>query len=473
MVKELRPAGKLTTRPLELKLTDKETAIMLMHNTTYTSTPFGGLDGGWIIDAIIQEINVTSNSLISEWRASEHFDVNKSLAEVGDQGKTPETAFDFFRATGIDFDNDDNYVISSRNMFNAAAVRPGDGSTIWVLGGPLNTWDDVSAGQAVAMIASQGVQWHGNSTLMLLDGGYVPNYEGRVGRLSNARMLHLNVRTKTAVLLRTFTTPVAVASQHSQGSVRLLPSGNVFIGWGDDDASAAAYTEYSPEGRPICAARFQTPLGSGKRAAEKSRRSAGTGGRVVSKYDWVGKPLTKPVMVVKPEENAVYVSWNGDTQVHSWLLRTNYTERRDGSMGVRSVVPRTGFETSVPIPEDVGEAMQLLAVDNSGRQLVQSEVLWKPGDGPWSMEYQPPPPPMETESSEENVATDAAMGALQRYLSSERNCQLLLAISGLGLAFLALLWCRWTGRRWWKTMLLEGSSWYQRQRELKGEKGIV
>ncbi|KAJ2966712.1 hypothetical protein NQ176_g10021 [Zarea fungicola] len=131
MVKELRPVGRPTSRPVELKLTQTGTAVMLMHHVTQASGSVGGLKNGWINEAIIQEIDVASNELLFEWRASEHFDVGKSRASMaGEQGSTPSTAFDFFHATGIDVDHNRNYIIASRNMCNAAAVRRSDGSVL-------------------------------------------------------------------------------------------------------------------------------------------------------------------------------------------------------------------------------------------------------------------------------------------------------------------------------------------------------
>ncbi|KAJ3497591.1 hypothetical protein NLG97_g1775 [Lecanicillium saksenae] len=175
MVKELRPVGEISSKPVELKLTDNGTAILVMHNVTQASRPFGGVQDRWINEAIIQEVDMASNKLIHEWKASEHFDPAKSQLNSTWQGRSRDTAFDFFQATGLDLDHQGNYVISSRNMCNAAAVRRGgDGSVLWVLGGSLNSFGDGSPGQAAtAMLSSHAVQWHGESTLLLLDSGRV------------------------------------------------------------------------------------------------------------------------------------------------------------------------------------------------------------------------------------------------------------------------------------------------------------
>lgn len=480
--------GRLTSRPVELKLTQTGTAVVLMHSITRASGSVGGLENGWINEAIIQEIDVATNELLFEWRASEHFDVGKSRASIaGQQGSTPSTAFDFFHATGIDVDHNGNYVIASRNMCNAAAVRRSDGSVLWVLGGVLNSLDDVSAGQAVVMAASQGIQWHGDTTLMLLDGGYVPHWQGRSERPGNARMIYVNATSNEAALMRTYRTPVAVASQHSHGSIQLLRRGRVFVGWGDGNPSAAVYTEYSRNGRAICAARFQDDDDdhhhhqhgeSGDKFRTKPthppRGMGSRGGRVVSKYQWTGRPAAPPVIVVRAWERALYVSWNGDTQTTSWLLQSNDTRRRDGSLGINSVVKKTGFETRIPIPRNVGEVMQLVAVEGSGRVLVHSELLWKQDETgcAWSTE-RAAKTVRHGEDDEEHLPAGTLGHGWRKLVSSEKHCRLGLALAGLGASICALAWCWWKGRQLWRRMLAEGDSWNQRQWLLKGEKGAV
>ncbi|KAM3478307.1 hypothetical protein MY8738_006041 [Beauveria namnaoensis] len=460
MVKELRPVGEISSRPVELKLTDDGTAIMVMHNATQVHNPLGSLQNGWINDAIIQEIDMTSNELVFEWRASHHFNVTMSQAATENQGQTPETAFDFFHATGIDLDHKGDYVISSRNMCNAVALRRGHGNVLWVLGGRLNSFEDASEGEAAAMISSQGIQWYGDSTLLLLDSGHMPDIEGWPGRRSNARTIHVNTTTNTAALLRMYSTPAAETSRHSKGTVQRLRNGNVFVGWGDDNPLAATYTEYSEDGRVLCAAHFRE---ASVASAKFWKTTSGGGGRVMSKYSWTGTPAAQPVIVVRPQEGALYVSWNGDTQTTAWLLRSNNTERGDGSLGARCVVDRAGFETRIPIPHDIGEVIEIMGVDDRGRTLVRSELIWSEGaSGTWSTQR------MLKASTYEDVFVEPSPSWQQR-VSAGRHCRLKRALLGLGLSVAALL-CRRRIR--WKR--LREAEWrYPRQMVMKGEKSAV
>ncbi|TQV97869.1 Arylsulfotransferase-like protein [Cordyceps javanica] len=463
IVRELRPWGQFSSPPVELKLTEKGTAIMVMHNVTQAHKPFAGLQNGWINDAIVQEIDLMSNELVFEWRASHHFAVEMSQASIKDQGRTPGTAYHFFHATGLDIDHNGNYIIASRNMCNAAALRRSDGNVLWVLGGALNSFADGGTGQAVAIISSQGVRWHGDATLLLLDGGYVPEVEGQPGRRSNARIIHLDTSANTATLTKMYTTPAAASSRHAQGRLQRLRGGNVFVSWGDGSSPwAVAYTEYSPQGQMLCAARFreESKPSSFAISAKFSRKKGswgrargerrGEGGRVVSKHEWTGSPAARPVMVVHPQENALYVSWNGDTRTTAWLLRSNNTERRDGSLGVRQVVARTGFETRIPIPRDVGEVIEVMAVDGDGKTLVRLELIWSEGaSGTWSTQR------VLEEGKEEQMTTtdESVLSPLpwwQTSMSSSGHDEL--ALSGLVFSVAVFVWRRWIRRRWGKRL---------------------
>lgn len=63
----------------------------------------------------------------------------------------------------------------------------------------------------------------------------------------------------------------------------------------------------------------------------------------VYRYPWVGQPSTKPNVVACPSsksgKTAVYVSWNGATDVQSWKVFS-------GSQ-VKQTAIRNGFETTI------------------------------------------------------------------------------------------------------------------------------
>lgn len=87
---------------------------------------------------------------------------------------------------------------------------------------------------------------------------------------------------------------------------------------------------------------------------------------------WTGCPRTKPDVFAclgEQGKTAVYVSWNGATDVQAWRVR-------DGSSGngtVSHVAPRNGFETRVVVEEGLDKVI-VEAVGGMGDG-IKSEVV--------------------------------------------------------------------------------------------------
>jgi Arylsulfotransferase (ASST) len=111
----------------------------------------------------------------------------------------------------------------------------------------------------------------------------------------------------------------------TQGGMQVLPNGNVFVGWG----SQPAFSEFDSGGRLL----FDGRIGEGN-----DNYRAYRGG-------WTGRPETEPALVVDGGE--AVASWNGATEVVRWQLLAG--DRRS-ALRPAGLAPRTGFETSLPIP---------------------------------------------------------------------------------------------------------------------------
>lgn len=111
----------------------------------------------------------------------------------------------------------------------------------------------------------------------------------------------------------------------SQGSYQVLGNGHVF----QDHGAIPKIEEYDRNGTVVMRARF------GYDSTMQSYRAY--------RYPWVGRPSTKPDVVACPwnesGKTAVYVSWNGATDVESWKVYS-------GSQ-VKQTALRNGFETII------------------------------------------------------------------------------------------------------------------------------
>lgn len=111
----------------------------------------------------------------------------------------------------------------------------------------------------------------------------------------------------------------------SQGGYQELENGHVLQGHG----AIPKIEEYDENGTIVMRARF------GYDMTMQTYRAY--------RYPWVGKPATKPDVVACPSrkggKTAVYVSWNGATDVQSWKI---YSDSQ-----VKKTALRNGFETTV------------------------------------------------------------------------------------------------------------------------------
>ena len=111
----------------------------------------------------------------------------------------------------------------------------------------------------------------------------------------------------------------------SQGSYQSLGNGHVL----HDHGAVPKIEEYDENGMIVMRARF------GYDNTMQTYRAY--------RYPWVGQPSTKPDVVACSAggegSTAVYVSWNGATDVKSWKIYAN--------MEVKQTAVRNGFETRI------------------------------------------------------------------------------------------------------------------------------
>ncbi|MCB0869449.1 MAG: hypothetical protein KDB52_01330, partial [Solirubrobacterales bacterium] len=86
---------------------------------------------------------------------------------------------------------------------------------------------------------------------------------------------------------------------------------------------------------------------------------------------WSGNPVDGAIGVKSETEGAnsrVWVSWNGDTRVHTWRVLAG----QPGKLTFAGEAPRTGFETSIPVTGQPA-AFRLVGLDAGGKVLGRSK----------------------------------------------------------------------------------------------------
>ncbi|KAI0449860.1 Arylsulfotransferase-domain-containing protein [Xylaria acuta] len=396
LFRKFEPAGEGLKGDLhEFRVTEHGTALVTIYNPVPADlTSVGGPEQGWVLDCMVQEIDVDTGELLFEWSAIEHVTVNDTIRYLADEddGTTPETAFDFFHINSVDVDGEGNYIVSGRHTSSVMCISP-KGETRWTLGGLSNDFHDLSDGAATDFMYQHHAQPHANSTLSIFDNA-ASERSGRRSSHGHSRglLVRLDTADMTATLLRDFHDPSNPRAAVSQGSMQVLDD-RVVLGYGwlpfvtefarddddddddDDGSGAAAVVLCEVELAPWVAARWG--LVNTYRAF-KTR-------------DWVGRPAEPPSVYLDPADARAFVSWNGATEVERWvlqgaewadlllLLQRSKTEEEEVEVEEGFVdlddVRKESFETAFDILDDMPRYLRVAAVDRDGRVLMHSQVV--------------------------------------------------------------------------------------------------
>ena len=356
----------------EFKLSKDGTALFTIYNTTSTDLSSLGLwrsTSGWAEDSVFQEVDVASNELLFEWRASEHTYPGDSFMTNPFGGYFEGSPFDVFHINSIDKDSKGNYLISSRHFHSVTCISP-QGETLWQLGGVKNEFKDLSNGEALGFRWQHDARWvqepdeNGIGMISLFD-----NKEGGVlhvdGPYSRGLLLRVDVPNRTVEMIQEY---IAYSKTRapSQGSMEVLDNGNVFIGWGH----SAAFSEFQADGTLLCEWHFGPSLWDFLGNAVSYRAAK------VRKEEWQGRPRAPPD--AKEKGWKIYTSWNGATDVVAWGLEVTRSVDEHGRdiWEEIDVVVKEDFEDYFVLPTMSGsKRYRVAALDDNGQVIRYSDVV--------------------------------------------------------------------------------------------------
>ncbi len=337
-VRRVQAAAGLRGDLHEFVITPRDTALLTSYVIRKADLrAVGGPRDGTIQDAIFQEIDLASGRLLLEWHSIDHVPLEESYAPV-------EANWDFFHINSVDLDGDGNLLISSRSMQTLYKLDR-TGQILWRLGGKRN---DFEIGPGANFAWQHHARRQPDGTLTVFDNGATPAVEKR----SRGLILDVDEQAMSATLLHQYTHPKILAA--SQGSVQLLPNGNVFVGWGE----IPRVSEFHHSGQMV----FDAELGEKYESYRAFR------------LPWTGLPAEAPAIAATRAggETTVYASWNGATEVHSWqLLADGATGDLEPVASARSV----GFESALRASIAPGQYLAVQALDAGGAPLGQSRTV--------------------------------------------------------------------------------------------------
>jgi hypothetical protein len=256
--------------------------------------------------------------------------------------------WDYIHANSVAVTADGQLLVSCRETWSLCKIDRRTGEVIWRLGGKRSDFamgkDAQFAFQHHAQPVSRAITVFDNAS----DGKHRPRSQSR------AILLDVDEAGRAARLGRSYLHPKPLSSG-AEGSVQLLPDGNVLVGWG-----FRGYTsEFAPDGTMLTDAHFVAPTSSYR----------------AYRMPWHGRPRDKPAIAATSDRSTgnqtVYVSWNGATEVRGWRVHAGSEARHLPAVGV---APRRGFETAIPLGSASGY-VAVSALDAAGNVLGGSRTL--------------------------------------------------------------------------------------------------
>jgi len=328
----VRAANGLRADEHEFQLTPRGTALILAYRHV-----------GKLLEGVIQELDVATGRLRFEWHSLDH--VAPSEAYFRPAPGSPLDPGDYFHVNSVAEDADGNLLVSARNTCAIYKVDRETGKILWRLGGKRS---DFRMGPGTRFWWQHDARRRADATITLFDDGAAPPRAKR----SRALALRVDEDAMTVTLARAQAHPRGLLAT-SQGNAQFFPDGHVVVGWG-----AEPYlSEFDGAGRLVFDARLPKDVDTYR----------------AYRFAWAGRPRTPPAIVVRRkdlDENDVYASWNGATDVAAWVVLAG-----DDRGALRAIAhePKHGFETRIRVRRGFAR-YAVRALDGAGRTLAVSKA---------------------------------------------------------------------------------------------------
>ncbi len=335
-VARVRAGNGLQADVHEFLLTPAGTALITAYDPVDADlTAVGGPASHPTLDSVVQEVDVRSGRTLFQWRSLDHVPITDSYAPILDP-------YDYFHVNSVDVDTDGNLLVCARNTSAVYKIDRRSGEVLWRLGGRSS---DFQLGPRVFFMYQHDARAHADGTITLFDDGPGPS-----STQSRAIRIGLDQAARHATLIQEFVHPTPISSV-AMGNAQVLPGDSVFVGWGTEP--------YVTEFGPLGDVRFDATFPGGAWNYRAFRNV------------WVGKPAHGPAVAVRRHGAGatVYASWNGGTAHAFWRVEGG---RDAQTLEPLRTVPRTGFETAIPVPGRP-PVLRVSALD-AGRRVLTSRV---------------------------------------------------------------------------------------------------
>lgn len=321
-------------------ITDRGTMLLISYYPTPRDlSAVGGPADGWVLDGRIQEIDIATGAVVFEWSAADHVPAEHTFQEIApydDAMGTQDAPFDWFHLNSVTEDDDGSLILSARNMHAIYKLDKQTGELVWTLGGKAS---DFRMGEGTDFAWQHDAHRTADGTFTLLDNHV--DLDDAESEDSRGLRLALDEEAMTAEVAQQYDPPEERPAG-SMANLQELDDGTVVIGWGQEPY----FSEYTHDGELILDAAH-----------------GGDGSYRAYRLPWEARPTTAPEVVV--QDDSVFVSWNGATEVAQWRVIAGDDEATAEPV---QTVERDGFETEIPLEPGVAH-VTVEALDDNGEVL--------------------------------------------------------------------------------------------------------
>ncbi|KAI0016334.1 hypothetical protein F4780DRAFT_798391 [Xylariomycetidae sp. FL0641] len=383
----------------EALITDEGTVAMIVATVENADLrPVGGSEDEPYLNTYAQEVDPVTNEVLFQFNAADHFAFEDNYWPYNGDGPFHfDVPYDAWHFNSIEKTPQGDFLMSFRHLHAIILVDGATAQIKWILGGKRSQFADITPPDSGFGRAGASFHWQHNARfsgadrITLFDNhgihnGYCRNTssssssspfssdgDDEDAACSRGLELQLDLAAMTVRAVAQWRHPAGLLSASRGGVQRATPrAGHALVAWGQNPA----YTEHAPGGEVVM------DVQRGQVGLRLDHGVAGVVAYRAWKADWVGRPRWPPAIAAvrhhgddpaAGNRTAVYVSWNGATEVaeYALLVADNLTGLNGGD-AVASRAPRAGFETGFLLPAAAADSAafaRVAALDAAGRIL--------------------------------------------------------------------------------------------------------
>jgi hypothetical protein len=330
----------------ETTITPQGTLLGIVYNPVRRDLSFlGGPKEARVIDSVIQEIDIATGLVMSEWHSLGTIGLSESYARIPRGG---DPLYDYVHANSVTVTPTGDLLVSGRELWAGLVLDRTTGALKARIGGKRSSY---------RMLGSARFAWQHDihmpspGVVRIFDNEAAP----RVRSASRALFLRLDETARTARVTRAEVHEPNPLLAGTQGNVQATDdAGGIFVGWG----SQGYFTQYAGNGDVL----FDARIARGQDTYRAYR------------LPWTGAPSSPPAVAATAGGRSVFASWNGATQVARWRVLAGASATTLAPSGEAA---RTGFETRIGRPT-AAAYVAVQALDAAGEVLGTSKAIRTP-----------------------------------------------------------------------------------------------